>query len=79
MSATRRVTKKGWPLDHCKEAVANKWGKEARHLLGDELYEALLNEALLLLLTAQDEATDPATVVRVLTDGRRQIIDHING
>lgn len=67
-----------WPLDHCKTTVASKWGKEARHLLGEELYEALLNEALLLLLSAQDEHADPATVVRVLADGRRQIIDYIN-
>ena len=71
------MPRNNWPLSHCKDAVASKWGKEARHLLGDVLYEALLNEALLLLLNAQDEHAKPETVVRVLRDGRRQIIEYI--
>jgi|KBSMisStandDraft_5_1062788.scaffolds.fasta_scaffold03025_8 hypothetical protein len=72
------MPKQVWPLDVCKEAVARRWGKEARYLFGEVLYEALLNEALLLHLNAQDESIDPATIVRVLTDGRSQIIDEIN-
>jgi hypothetical protein len=72
------VPKSPWPLDICKARVAAKWGNEARHYLGDVLYENLLNAELLLLLSAQDDTSDPAAVVRVLSDGRSQIIDEIN-
>jgi hypothetical protein len=73
----RRGMPRPWPLERCIQAVATKWGREARHILGDVLYEATLNSELLLILSAQDTSTNPETVVRALTDGRSQIIDEI--
>ena len=72
------MPKPSWPLDVCKAKVAGKWGKEARHYLGDVLYEELLNSELLVLCATQDDSIDPANVVRTLNDGRSQIIDEIN-
>lgn len=72
------AAKSQWPLSHCRDSAARKWGREARHNLGDVLYETLLNAELLLLLSTQDDTADPATLVRILTDGRRQIIDELN-
>lgn len=71
------MPKPPWPLDHCKGAISSKWGKQARHYLGDVLYETALNAELLLLLSTQDDEVNPATLVRILTDGRRQIIDEM--
>jgi hypothetical protein len=72
------MAKQPWPLDICKTKVAGKWGKEARHYLGDVLYEELLNSELLVLCALQDDTIDPANVVRILNDGRSQIINEIN-
>jgi hypothetical protein len=69
------MPKPPWPLAICKDKVAGKWGKEARHYLGDVLYEELLNSELLLLCATQDDSIDPANIVRILNDGRSQIID----
>lgn len=66
-----------WPLSHCKEQVERKWGKEARHLLGETLYGSLLNSELLLLLAAQDESISADTLMASARTGRSQIIDEV--
>jgi len=69
--------KQPWPLDYCKARVAATWGGEARHLLGAVIYEALLNEQLLLLLFGQDESVSSDRIAEVLRDGRRQIVEEL--
>jgi hypothetical protein len=48
---------------------------DVRALVSREVHEALVNSQLLILCAAQDESTDPATVVRILNEGRTEIID----
>ncbi len=71
------MAKDPFPLDTCKEAVARRWGNEPRTKLGDTLYEALLNSALVILSANQDESIEPATIVRILRQGRTQIIEEM--
>lgn len=47
-------------------------------LLGTEMQSAILSERLLILCDAQDESVDPATIVRILNQGRTWIIDWVN-
>lgn len=76
--ATAAKRDEAWILKHCKETVKTVWGGEARHLLGDRLYKALLHEALILLVFTQDDELVPdASARRVLTAGVRQIIDEM--
>lgn len=63
----------------CREAVERRWGKEVRENVGDVVYEALLNSALVNTCTGQDESVDPAAIVRVMREARAGIIDLIHG
>lgn len=67
-----------WPLSHCIDRVERKWGRNARTLLGETIYETCLDAELARLCDLQDESTDPASIVSILRDGRSQIIDHLN-
>jgi len=63
----------------CQEAVGRRWGKEARENVGDVVYEALLNSALVNICTGQDESVDPAAIVKVMREARSGIIEVIHG
>lgn len=68
-----------WVLRKCKEQVEGTWGEEARHLVGDNFYQALLYERLVHLCAMQDDEMVSAQRVReILAAGRDQIIDEMN-
>lgn len=70
-----------FPIDTLMERVRAKYGVPAiqvREQLGDNLFETILNSELTLLCCTQDESIDPANIVRILRQGRDQIIDYIN-
>ena len=66
-----------FPLSYCKDRVRADFGKDARKNMGDRIYEALLNEALIVLLDAQDESVPSDRITEKMRAGRAQIIDEM--
>lgn len=59
--------------------VREEWGPNVRHKLGDALYEALLAQQILYLISGQDSDVSDA-VVRRLTDNALEFITiQLNG
>jgi hypothetical protein len=74
------MTTKKTPTESLMEIVVTDakrpWGLGWERLSPDQ-QEAELNSRLLITICAQDESIDPATIVRILREGRTWIIDRV--
>jgi hypothetical protein len=61
-----------------KDKVITEWGRSAFEKLGSRLQSALLAEALVILVNAQDESIAPETVKRIITEGWLWVIEETN-
>lgn len=56
-------------LAQAEEAAVREWGKPAFDRLGPRLQRALLCEAVLSLVDAQDESIDPVRIRELVAEG----------
>jgi hypothetical protein len=58
------------------DEVKSTWGR-GFDLLSADIQSALLSERLLIICDSQDESVDPATVRRIMSQGRTWIINWV--
>ena len=58
-------------------SVKRKWGNDARYLLGDQIYEALVAREILIGCCAQDEQVSGEAIVKVMNGARDAQIDEM--